>query len=85
MSASVRFAFNLIAEPELLRSRDGKPVAGYGVAIRRRIEIEAGELVDGQLTGQSVTTGTAVNHFDHSTERVVSGRNRLSASRWACR
>ena len=74
MSASVRFACNLMAEPELLRSRDGKPFAGYGVAIGRRIEIEAGEWVDGELTGQSVTAGTAVNHFYHSTERVVVNR-----------
>ena len=75
MSASVRLAFNLIAEPELLRSRDGKPVAGYGVAIGRRIEIQAPELVAGGLTGRRGTTDSTVNHFDHSTERVVSGGN----------
>jgi len=67
MSARVRFARNVIAGPELLRSRDGKPFAGYGVAQRACIEIEAGELVDGELTGQDVTTGTAVNHFSHCT------------------
>ncbi|GAB3668721.1 hypothetical protein GCM10027596_39960 [Nocardioides korecus] len=63
-------------------SRDGKPFAGYGVAIRRRIEIEAPEWGDGELTGQSVTTDRAVNHFDHSTERVVvNGRLRDAAGR----
>ena len=71
MSASVRFACNLVTEHELLRRRDGKPFAGYGVARRRRIERDPGEWVDGQLTRQSVTTGTAVNHFDHTTARVV--------------
>lgn len=80
MSASVRFVCKLIAEPELLRSRDGKPFAGYGVAIGRRIEIEAPEWVGGELTGRSVTTDTAVNHFDHSTERVVANRRLRQAA-----
>ena len=81
MSTSATFACNLIAEPELLHSRDGKPFAGYCVAISRRIEIEAGEWVDGELTGQSVTTGTAVNHVYHSAERVVVNR-RLRNVAW---
>jgi len=82
MSTSVRFACNLIAEPELLRSRDCKPFAGYCVAIGRRIQIQAPEWVDGELTGQRVTTDTAVNHFDHSTELVVvHGRLRNAAWR----
>lgn len=81
MSTSVRLACNVIAEPEWLRSRDGKPFAGYGVAIGRRIEIETPKWVDGRLTGQRVTTDTAVNHFDHSTERVVVNR-RLRNAAW---
>jgi hypothetical protein len=81
MSASVRFAGNLIAEPEVVRSRGGKPFASYDVAIRRRIEIEAGEWVDGELTGQSETTGTALNHLYHSTERVAVNR-RLRNAAW---
>jgi len=71
MSASVRFTFNVIAEPELLRS---------GVAIGRRIEVQAPEWVDGELTGQRGTTDSAVNHCDHATERVVvNGRLRNAA------
>lgn len=81
MSTSVRFVCNVIAESEWLRRRDGKPFEGYGVAIGRRIEIETPEWVDGELTGHRVTTGTAVNHFDHSTERVVVNR-RLRNAAW---
>lgn len=72
MPASVRFACNLIAEPELLRNGDGKPFAGFCVEIERRIDIETGERVDGEHTRHSVTNGTAINHVDHSTERVAS-------------
>jgi len=77
MSTSVRLVCNMIAEPEWLRSRDGKPFAGYGVARGRRIELEAPECVDGELTGQRVTTGTAVNH---STEQVVVNRRHRNAA-----
>jgi hypothetical protein len=80
MSASVRFVCDLIAEPEL-RSRDGQPFAGHCVAVWGRIEIEAGERVDSELTGQGATTGTAVNHVHHSTERVVVNR-RLRYAVW---
>jgi single-stranded DNA-binding protein len=63
MSTSVTFTSNLTAEPELRHSRDGQPVAGYCGPIGRCIEVELGEWVDGELTGQSVTTASA--------ERVV--------------
>ena len=81
MSVSVRFACNVITEPELLRSRDGKLCVGYCVAMGQRIRIQASEWVDGELTGQRGTTDTAVNHFDHSTERVVVNR-RLRNAAW---
>ena len=81
MSTSVSFACNLIAEPEVVRSRGGKPFVGYCMAIRRRIEIEAGEWGDGGLTGLSVTTGTAVNHLYPSADRVVVNRRLRNVAR----
>jgi hypothetical protein len=81
MSTSVSFACNLIAALELLHVRGSKPFAGYCVATGRRIEIEAGEWGDGGLTGQSMTTGTAVNHFHHSTDRVVVNRRLRNVAR----
>jgi len=80
-STSVTFACNLIAEPELLHVPGSKPFAGYCVATGRRIEIEAGERGNGGLTGQSMTTGTAVTHFHHSTDRVVVNRRLRKVAR----
>ena len=64
MSTTVTFAGNWTGDPKLLHTRDGNPFVACQVLVTCCIQKEAGEWLDGESTGHSVTIcGTAANHF----------------------
>ena len=67
MSTTVTCAGNVVEDPELLYTRDGKPFVGWRVLVNRQVENDAGEWVNDEPTPHDVKVyGSAATHVHDS-------------------
>lgn len=70
MSTTVTFAGNLVEDPELHHTREGKPFVTCRVLVNRRVQKDAGEWVDDEPTRHNVKGfSTAANNLYDSADR----------------
>lgn len=67
MSTTVTFAGNLVEDPELLYTREGKPFVSCPVLVNRRVQNDEGEWVNDEPTPDNVKVyGSAATHVHDS-------------------